>query len=174
MISLIEFVSICGVATLTAAGASHGWNLLRQPRGGRSSSPARACEEEGSGRPSAGAWHEPRYDKRHFISSQIEYKVAGERHEGLLIDMSRQGWHARGDQPLARGSTITIQVCLSDASQPITIDEAVVRWTEGLEFGAELISISPTSAAMLSDYLSTHFPAPEPARSYAISPFSYN
>jgi hypothetical protein len=63
---------------------------------------------------------------------------------------------------------------LSDASQPITIDEAIVRWTEGLEFGVELISISPTSAAMLSDYLSTHFPVPEPARSYAISPFSYN
>ena len=32
MISLIEFFSICGVATLTAAGASQGWNLLRRPR----------------------------------------------------------------------------------------------------------------------------------------------
>src|SRR5262245_10786191 len=94
MISLIEFVSICGVATLTAAGASHGWNLLRQPRGSRSYNPTRSCEDEGSGRPSAGAWHEPRYDKRHFISSQIEYEVGGERHEGLLIDMSRHGWRS--------------------------------------------------------------------------------
>src|SRR5262245_6706797 len=174
MISLIEFVSICGVATLTAAGASHGWNLLRQPRGGRSGSPARSCEDEGAGRPSAGAWHEPRYDKRHLISSQIEYRVGGQRHEGLLIDMSRHGWHARGDQPLAKGTIMTVQVCFPDAAQPITIEEAVVRWTEGLEFGVELIRLSPASAAMLSDYLSSHFPAAQPAHSYALSPFSYN
>lgn len=174
MISLIEFVSICGVATLTAAGASHGWNLLRQPRGARSGSPTRSCKDEGSGRPSAGAWHEPRYDKRHLISSQIEYRVGGQRHEGLLIDMSRHGWHASGDQPLAKGTIMTVQVWFPDASQPITIEEAVVRWTEGLEFGVELIRISPASAAMLSDYLSSHFPTPEPAPPYALSPFSYN
>src|SRR5437867_2587922 len=131
MISLIEFVSICGVATLTAAGASQGWNLLRRPRGGRSGNPAKS-RDEGSGRPSAGAWHEPRYGKRHLVSSRIEYMVGGQRHEGLLIDMCRHGWHARGDQLLAKGTTMTVQVCLSDASQPITIDEAVVRWTEGL------------------------------------------
>jgi len=69
---------------------------------------------------------------------------------------------------------MTVQVWFPDASQPITIEEAVVRWTEGLEFGVELIRISPASAAMLSDYLSSHFPTPEPAPPYALSPFSYN
>jgi PilZ domain-containing protein len=174
MISLIEFVSICGVATLTAAGASRGLNLLRRSRGGHSENPARPRDDEGTGRPSAGAWHEPRYGKRHLVSSRIEYSVGGRRYEGLLIDMSRQGWRARGAQPLVKGTAMTVQVYFSDVSQPITIDEAVVRWTEGLEFGVELIRMSPKSAAMLSDYLSAHFPTAQPAPVYALSPFSYN
>jgi hypothetical protein len=92
----------------------------------------------------------------------------------MLIDMSRQGWRARGTQPLTKGTAMTVQVYFSDATIPITIDEAVVRWTEGLEFGVELIRMSPKSAALLSDYLSAHFPPAERTPPYALSPFSYN
>jgi hypothetical protein len=174
MISLIEFFSICGVATLTAAGASQGLNLLRRSRGVRSDNPVTDREEDGSGRPSAGAWHEPRYGKRHRVNCRIEYGVGDTRNEGVLIDMSRQGWRARGTQPLTKGTAMTVQVYFSDATIPITIDEAVVRWTEGLEFGVELIRMSPKSAALLSDYLSAHFPPAERTPPYALSPFSYN
>lgn len=173
MISLIEFFSICGVATLTAAGASHGWNLLRRSRG-RSEQPGRANGDDGTGRPSAGVFHEPRFGKRRCVSCRIEYGIGESRNEGMLIDMSRQGWRARGTQLVAKGTALTVQVYFSEASQPITIEEAVVRWTEGLEFGVELTRLSPESAAMLSDYLSAHYPAAEPARLYALSPFSYN
>lgn len=174
MISLIEFFSICGVVTLTAAGASQGLNLLRRPRDGRSENPDRFGNDDGSGRPAAGVWHEPRYGKRHCVSCRIDYGVGDSRNEGMLIDMSQQGWRARGTQPVANGTAMTVQVYFSDVSQPITIDEAVVRWTEGLEFGVELIRISPESAARLSDYLSAHFPVAEPVPAYALSPFSYN
>ena len=174
MISLIEFFSICGVATLTAAGASQGLNILRRARGGRAENQATTHDSEDSGRPSAGVWHEPRYSKRHSVSCPIEYCLGDKWHEGILMDISRQGWRARGTQPLAKGTAMTVQVYFPDASEPITIDEAVVRWTDGLEFGVELIRISPKSAELLSDYLSTHFPAPQPAPVFALSPFSYN
>jgi PilZ domain len=173
MISLIEFFSICGVATLTAAGASHGWNLLQRSRG-RSEQPGRVNGDDGTGRPSAGVFHEPRFGKRRCVSGRIEYGIGEGRNEGMLIDMSRQGWRARGTQPVARGTALSVQVYFSAASQPITIEEAMVRWTEGLEFGVELTRLSPESAAMLSDYLSAHYPATEPAHLYALSPFSYN
>jgi hypothetical protein len=171
MISLIEFFSICGVATLTAAGASQGWNFLRRSRGGRSEKPAKY---DGSGRPSAGAWHEPRYDKRLRLSCRIEYIMGNSRHEAMLIDLSRQGWHARGRQPVTNGTAMVVHVYSPDIPQPIKIDEAVVRWTEGLEFGVELTRISPESAAKLSDYVTAHFSAPEPTPTYVLSPFSYN
>jgi hypothetical protein len=67
-----------------------------------------------------------------------------------------------------------VRILSSDPAQCITIDEAVVRWTDGLEFGVEVTRISPESAARLSDYLTLQFPLEEPAPVYALSPFSYN
>jgi hypothetical protein len=57
MISLMEFVAICGVATLTAAGASRGLYLFRRLKGQGTHQAERPAEQECSGRPSAGAWH---------------------------------------------------------------------------------------------------------------------
>lgn len=174
MISLTGFFTICGVATLSAAGISQGLNCLRQPRPGRSATPVRSSAENGSGRPAAGAWHEPRYGKRYSVNCRTRYDVGGMWYEGVLINMSRQGWRVRGTQPVPNDTAISVQVYFDEFSEPIRIDEAVVRWTEGYEFGVELTRISPKSAAMLSNYLSVHYPVTEPDRSYALSPFSYN
>jgi PilZ domain len=172
MISLVEFVAICSVATLTAAGASQGWDRLRRSRSGRATDFLKSSGD-GSGRPSAGAWHEPRYGKRYSVSCSIEYQVGPHTHEGMLIDVSRQGWRAMGPSPVPAGTTLSVRVFFPDAVQSVFIEEAVVRWSEGLEFGVELTRISPESAQVLSDYLSAHYPM-EPTPSYAISPFSYN
>src|SRR4030095_14205588 len=75
MISLMEFVSICGVATMTAAGASQGLQLIRRSRGHRTDRPGSRAHEAASGRPPAGAWHEPRYGKRRAVSCGVEYVI---------------------------------------------------------------------------------------------------
>ena len=174
MISLLEFASICGVAGLTAAGASQGLHVLRRCLGQRSDERASLPVEKPSGRPSQGAWHEPREEKRHAVSCRIGYVLDKTRHEGMLIDMSRRGWRAYGSQPVAKGAAITVEILCTDPAQHITIEEALVRWTDGLEFGVEVIRISPDSAARLSDYLNMHYPPDESAPVYALSPFSYN
>jgi hypothetical protein len=174
MISLIELVTISSLATLTAAGASHGLNLLRQTRGIRSKSQARSNHDEESGRPSAGAWHEPRFGTRYAVDCRIEYLFECQQSEGRLVDMSRQGWRVKGLQPVAKGTTMTVQVYFSDSARPISIDEAIVRWTEGLEFGVELTRISEESAMKLRTYLATNFPAPDSSSTYALYPHSYN
>lgn len=172
MISLVELVAICSVATLTAAGASQGWDRLRRPRVSRSADREKSAGD-GSGRPSAGAWHEPRYDKRHSVRCPIEYQVGAHRQEGILIDMSRRGWRAAGPSPVLAGTLLSVRVFFPDAAQSVYIEEAVVRWSDGLEFGVELTRISPEDAQVLSDYLSVHYPM-DPSPSYAFSPFSYN
>jgi hypothetical protein len=174
MISLLEFVSICGVVTLTAAGASQGLHCLRRSREQRSDPPTDLADDESSGRPAAGAWHEPRYGKRHAVSCPIEYVLGESRNVGSLVDMSRRGWRAQGKHPVAKGTPMMVRLVGSDPAQCITIDEAVVRWTDGLEFGVEVTRISPDSAARLSDYLTLHYPPEEPAPVYTLSPFSYN
>jgi hypothetical protein len=174
MMSLLEFVSLCGVITLTAAAASQGLDCLRRSRRRHSHPPVDPEDEESSGRPAAGAWHEPRFGKRRPLSCPIEYVLAGTGYEGCLVDMSRRGWRAHGRHPVAKGTPMMVRILSSNPAQCITIDEAVVRWTDGLEFGVEVTRISPESAARLSDYLTLQFPLEEPAPVYALSPFSYN
>ena len=174
MISLMEFVSICGVATMTAAGASQGLHLLRRSRGHRTVPPLSQAHDEASGRPPAGAWHEPRYGKRRQVSFRIEYVIDQVRHQGRLLDMSQSGWRAQGASAVARGTAMQVQILCSEAGRCIAIEEAVVRWTDGLEFGVEVTRISPESAAELSDYLITQYPPEAPTPAYALSPFSYN
>jgi PilZ domain len=174
MMNLLEFVSICGVITLTAAVVSQGLASLRRSRRQHSNPHVDLADEESSGRPAAGAWHEPRFGRRCAVSCPIEYVLKGTRYEGCLVDLSRRGWRAQGRHPVAKGTPMLVRILSSDPAQWITIDEAVVRWTDGLEFGVEVTRISPESAARLSDYLTLQFPLEVPARPYALSPFSYN
>jgi hypothetical protein len=69
---------------------------------------------------------------------------------------------------------MTVEILCSDPAQRIRIDDAVVRWTNGLEFGMEVMHMSPDSAARLSEYLTLHFPPEAPPAVYSLSPFSYN
>jgi hypothetical protein len=174
MISLVEFVSICGVASLTAAGASQGLQRLRRTKFQRSEERVGVPIEEPSGRPAPGKWHEPRDRKRHAVNCRIEYVLEQVRHEGMLVDMSLRGWRAHAMHPVVKGAVMTVEIVCSDPAQRILIEEAVVRWTDGFEFGVEVIRISPGSAAKLSDYLNMHYPQEEPSPMYALSPFSYS
>ena len=174
MISLMEFVSICGVATMTAAGASQGLHLLRRSRRQHSAPHLDSGQQPCAGRPAAGAWHEPREGKRHAVSCRIEYVVDDVRYEGVLIDMCRRGWRAQGQSHVRVGTAMQVQISCSDPTQSLTIEEAVVRWTEGLEFGVEVTRISPESAARLSDHLNMHYPPERQTPVYTLSPFSYN
>ncbi|HKT34781.1 MAG TPA: PilZ domain-containing protein [Nitrospira sp.] len=173
MISFVEFMSICGVVSLTAAGVSQGLQRLRRSRKQHSNKAMNLpCED--SGRPAPGTWHEPRYGKRHAVNCRIEYVVDEIRHEGMLVDMARRGWRAQGMHPVANGTAMAVEIFRSDSVQRIVIEEVVVRWSEGVEFGVEVTRISPESAAALSDYLTLQYPAEEPQPLYGLSPFSYN
>lgn len=174
MISLVEFCILASLGTLTAAGASHGYNQLRQPRSGRRAAAASmTCQDEDSGRPSSGAWHEPRREVRHRIRCRIEYIQGDVRSVGTLIDISDRGWRAIGRRSVGRGTVLSLNIFLPEQPIPIMIDNAVVRWTNGPEFGLELTHIKPESASRLSDYLSMHLE--ERSRPVSdLSPFSYN
>jgi PilZ domain len=174
MISLIEFVSICGVATMTAAGASQGLRLLLRSHADQSNAYHQPSQKEGAGRPAPGAWHEPRLGKRRAVSCRIEYVVENARYQGMLVDMSRGGWRAQGVSCLPKGTAMQVLIICSDAAHCIPIEEAVVRWSDGLEFGVEVTRISPDSAERLSDHLSSRYPPEVQAPAYALSPFSYN
>jgi hypothetical protein len=174
MISLVEFFIVASLGTLTAAGASHGYNLLRQPRSRRAKSSFPSDRYEEADLPSFGAWHTPRRGPRHRMTCRIEYVQEDSYSIGMLVDISKEGWRATGRRPVVRGTVISVNVFLPNQPMPIMIDEAVVRWTNGLEFGLELQEMKPEAASRLSDYLAANLPVEQREDVSAISPFSYN
>ncbi len=174
MFSLIEMLMIVGLATVTAAGASHGLTLLRQSRSGRTQHAAPRGQDEATGRPAAGSWHTPRLDHRYRMRYAVEYRIEDGLMAGTLLDMSKHGWRVMGEQPVSMGTVLSLRVCLPGQSRPLIIDQAIVRWTSDNEFGVELTSLSPDAAARFSDFLTAHLPTEPQRLECTISPFSYN
>lgn len=108
------------------------------------------------------------------MTGRIEYVQGDGWMMGTLLDISKAGWRATGPRPVARGTAMAVNLFLPDEPMPIMVDEAVVRWTDGLEFGLELRQMKPGEASRLSDYLTAHFPAGRPETVSVFSPFSYN
>ena len=173
MIGLVELLMIIGLATVTAAGASHGLTLVRQSRGRRTQHPAPPSQDDATGRPAPGAWHTPRRNRYH-MRCPVEYWTEGGVISGTLLDISKQGWRVAGERPVNKGTMMSLRLCLPGQSTPLTIDEAIVRWTSDSEFGVELISLSQDAAARFSDYLTTQLPTNQSRPEYAMSPFAYN
>lgn len=173
MISLIEFCIVASLGTLTAAGASHGLQRLRQARVGHSSAPAMLLQSEGEDRPAPGAWHEPRRASRHRLACRIEYIDGDLCAIGTLVDISREGWRVQGQRPVARGAVLSLNLFLPNQPMPIMIDKAEARWTHGTAFGLALVEMKPDQASRLSDYLIARFP-PEEQIDLSVQPLSYN
>jgi hypothetical protein len=173
MISLVEFWLFASLGTLTAAGASRGYHRLRRHRHGtlRSSIDVRLQGDEG--RPPAGAWHEPRWSARYRLSCRIEYIQDDLCSLGMLVDISKNGWRVTGQRAAAKGAVMSVNLFLPDEPMPVMIEQATVRWTDGLEFGLGLNKMRPEEAARLSDYLASRFPASQETVS-PFSPYAYN
>lgn len=173
MISLVELLTIVGLATLTAAGVSHGLTLLRQSRGARTVASASGSSPS-TGRPDPGVWHTPRRNHRHRIHCPVEYFTQDGASKGMLLDMSKQGWRVAGPCPMKLGTTLSLHLCLPGQSTALTIDQAIVRWTSDNEFGIELMTLGQEAAARFSDYLTTQLPTDQQRPAYTVSPYSYN
>jgi hypothetical protein len=104
----------------------------------------------------------------------VEYWTESGMVNGTLLDISKQGWRVVGKQPVSKGTTMSLRVCLPGQSTPLTVDEAIVRWTSDSEFGIELTSLSQDAAACFSDYLTTQLPTDQSRPKPAMSPFAYN
>lgn len=174
MLSLVEFTLIVGLALMTAAWVSSEFWRDRAPRPSRVQTSASSEQEETGGRPSPGSWHSPRRASRYRAHCELEYLSPQGAGKGTLINLSREGWRIKSDQPVSRGTVLSLRLYLQDQSNPLDIDQAIVRWTDSTEFGVELLNLRPDAATRLSDYLSVHFPQPDGKPLYPISPFAYN
>lgn len=174
MLGLVEFAMIVALVIMTAAWISSEFWRDRAPRLARSQASASSEPEETAGKPSPGSWHSPRRAPRYSTHCELEYLIPQGAGKGTLINLSREGWRIMSDQPVSRGTVLSLRLYLQDQEDPLDVDQAIVRWTDQTEFGVELVSLRPDAATRLSEYLSVHFPQPDRKPLYPVSPFAYN
>lgn len=61
--------------------------------------------------------------------------------EGAILDISTHGCKATSAVPTKAGMTLRLSLFLPDHNWPLRVDQAVVRWVAGGEFGLEFVTI---------------------------------
>lgn len=85
---------------------------------------------------------EPRFAVR-FRSSFSSKKMLGG--EGTVTELSSRGCRVCAEAPVPAKTILEMHLNVEDDEAPIKIPEAVVRWSEGNEFGLEFRDIDPKS-----------------------------
>jgi hypothetical protein len=61
--------------------------------------------------------------------------------EGRILDISTHGCKAASTVPMKAGTTLRLSLFLPDHKWPLRVDQAIVRWVAGAEFGLEFATI---------------------------------
>jgi len=82
-----------------------------------------------------------------FCAGQFEGK-------GTVCDLSKNGCKISSEILVERGMELALSLMLPDHPWPLRVDNAVVRWTRGKEFGLEFITLAPAHEERLLHFLS--------------------
>jgi len=73
--------------------------------------------------------------------------------EGEVLDLSNPGCLIESTALVNKGESMHLKIFLRGPKAPLTIDLAVVRWTNGSRFGVEFIKMSEVDRAQLTSFL---------------------
>jgi hypothetical protein len=92
---------------------------------------------------------------RYAVHCPVRYCVTGQNGEGLVVDMTREGWRVRGQGGLRLGMAVSMELTLPGAAGVVPVSRAVVCWVNGTEFGVKLEAMDPLPAVELSEFFSS-------------------
>lgn len=159
--SIIELLGILGLATIAAYTIARVAHLdWYRTLAWTESSRARVALKKGwradyVSETTPAYFHYVRRRYRYEIRCPIRYCINGQIREGIVVDMTREGWRLKGQEILAPGMILSLDVMLPGAASSLPIARAVVRWAEGRECGVKLERMEPDPAAQLSRFFST-------------------
>lgn len=92
---------------------------------------------------------------RYEVHCPVRYFVNGQIGEGLVVDMTREGWRVQGQEGMCLGMVLSMDLTLPGAIGAVPVSRAVVCWVHGAEFGVKLEAMDPLPAAELSEFFSS-------------------
>lgn len=82
-----------------------------------------------------------------FRSSFTSLNLVGG--EGVLMDLSIRGCRIESHTEVQPGTSLELRIVSSEEEPPLTVQEAVVRWSRTQQFGLEFVSLAPEEWARL-------------------------
>lgn len=71
-----------------------------------------------------------------------------------ILDLSCTGCMAKSDTPVQPGLQMNVSLFVSDGHEwPIRVDEAIVRWARGGEFGVEFLAMRPPQLLRIQQFV---------------------
>ena len=74
--------------------------------------------------------------------------------EAEVLDLSFTGCMAKSESTVQPGLQIKVSLYLSDGHEwPVRVDEAIVRWARGGEFGVEFVAMRPPQLQRIQQFV---------------------
>lgn len=87
----------------------------------------------------------------HFQSTLSTPQI--QRSSGTALDLSIRGCRVQSFIPVIPGLRLTLSIVVPEPESAIEVEQAVVRWNSGQEFGLEFASIAPEQLEKLARVL---------------------
>jgi hypothetical protein len=82
-----------------------------------------------------------------FRSSFTSLNIVGG--DGNITDLSLRGCRVESQTEVRPGTSLEVRIHTSDDEPPLKVQEAVVRWSRGQQFGMEFVKLEPEEWARL-------------------------
>ena len=100
--------------------------------------------------------------KSRRVATDCRLEFAGEDEiegEAEVLDLSSTGCMAKSEQVMQPGLRMKVSLFLSDGHEwPVRVEEAVVRWARGGEFGVEFLVMRPPQLQRIQQFVIKHRP----------------
>ena len=80
--------------------------------------------------------------RRALVDCPSCYLTSSSLQVSVVRDISLNGFRISGLPDVQRGSIVMVRLWLPGQEDSVDIDQAVVRWRNGFEFGVQIIAIS--------------------------------
>lgn len=86
---------------------------------------------------------------RVVVRRPVDYRYARWQGQGMLLDLSQQGCRISATPPFPCGTRLRLQLWLPDQSEPVKIEQAVVRRVANDQFGVSFFEVPPDARARI-------------------------
>lgn len=157
--SVYELLGITGVVTAAAGyGVARSIALFRRRAAirpaGRSSVSQTTFRDTYVSETTPAYFQYVRRRYRYAVHCPVRYVATEQSGEGVVVDMTREGWRVRGQAGMRRGMILTMDLSLSSPDGVVAVPRAVVCWVRGVEFGVKLEAVDSRPAEALSEFFS--------------------